>query len=576
MAAEGGFQVAVANAKGSVEFGANQELESAETKRFFREAVRKATQEYRNERTVEVSTENVATTEAVETGEISNPNNELTVTYLFYELQRRVEISEQLHSVTPVVLFAFDVPSPSAINEAWLLAHDWILRRVLLDDNLQSALEMLADSFAGDELAVDIRRREWQTQLEVVRALQWNESLHVDLRAEAREALRRALGAAGNGGGGLLGSVTGALFGDDSGEKAEARRNAAQQALNWMEADLAQSEEKLRSAISALQTSTEAYTTAVRDQLNRRTAIDRLRMHVKENLLYYMQAIWLHEPPDQRYFRVYNKSIEWPAYGGVNWVPYTPSVQPPPPTGGSDGGSVGIFGDSGVAEKIQDKFKKQIKGLQELADSLNAPPVTYLPIEFKLEKPVLDGDTRLMHEVADVDNLLGFKGNYAIFPLKEHNAITLFMSQSFLDVEFGVNDPDVWGEIPPASEAVAIARCAWTHPGATDDLRKEITKWLLFVLANQRKVSEEIIIPTGQLFIEALTGTHTLLEDFKLRHRAVDVEKARAEMVQARLEALRYAVRVSAGKLGDPEVQTQIVNPTEAEVTIPVPPPPNP
>ena len=80
----------------------NQTLDSAETKRFFRESVRKAIQEYRNERTIELSTENVAATEAIDTGRISNPNNELTVTYLFYELQRRVEISEQLHCVTPV------------------------------------------------------------------------------------------------------------------------------------------------------------------------------------------------------------------------------------------------------------------------------------------------------------------------------------------------------------------------------------------------------------------------------------------------------------------------------------------
>src|SRR5262249_47765985 len=162
----------VADAKGSVEFGANQALDSAETKRFFREAVRKATQEYRNERTLELSTENVTTTEAIETGEISNPNNELTVTYLFYELQRRVEISEQLHRVTPVVLFAFEVPRPDQIDEDWLLTHDWILRRVLLDDQLLPALDMLANSFAGDELAVDIRRREWEAQLEVVKTLQ--------------------------------------------------------------------------------------------------------------------------------------------------------------------------------------------------------------------------------------------------------------------------------------------------------------------------------------------------------------------------------------------------------------------
>ena len=37
--------------------------------------------------------------------------------------------------------------------------------------------------------------------------------------------------------------------------------------------------------------------------------IDRLRVHVKENILYYMQAIWRQEPPDQRFFRLYNIDV---------------------------------------------------------------------------------------------------------------------------------------------------------------------------------------------------------------------------------------------------------------------------
>jgi len=37
--------------------------------------------------------------------------------------------------------------------------------------------------------------------------------------------------------------------------------------------------------------------------------IDRLRVHVKENILYYMQAIWRQEPPDQRFFRLYDLTV---------------------------------------------------------------------------------------------------------------------------------------------------------------------------------------------------------------------------------------------------------------------------
>jgi hypothetical protein len=33
---------------------------------------------------------------------------------------------------------------------------------------------------------------------------------------------------------------------------------------------------------------------------------------VKQNILYHMHAIWGHEPPDQRFFRLYNKNVMCP------------------------------------------------------------------------------------------------------------------------------------------------------------------------------------------------------------------------------------------------------------------------
>jgi hypothetical protein len=67
-----------------------------------------------------------------------------------------------------------------------------------------------------------------------------------------------------------------------------------------------------------------------------------------------------------------------------------------------------------------------------------------------------------------------------------------------------------------------------------------------------RRSTDEIIVPTGQLFIEALPGTHPLLEDFKLLHRVEDVRKVRAEVRHAELENLRLAGRVLEDKLEDP------------------------
>ncbi|MCI0456212.1 MAG: hypothetical protein L0Z62_04430, partial [Gemmataceae bacterium] len=69
-------------------FAKDASTDSADVKKAFREAVIKAAQEFRDERKLEVETKEFAEDEVTESTEISNPNDELTVTYLFYELQR--------------------------------------------------------------------------------------------------------------------------------------------------------------------------------------------------------------------------------------------------------------------------------------------------------------------------------------------------------------------------------------------------------------------------------------------------------------------------------------------------------
>lgn len=84
-----------------------------------------------------------------------------------------------------------------------------------------------------------------------------------------------------------------------------------------------------------------------------------------------------------------------------------------------------------------------------------------------------------------------------------------------------------------------------------------------FVDVMTRLLSDEaeqmVIVPSDQLYIEALPGTHPLLEDFKLKHRALDVMKVQAEVRKAELENLRLAARLARGELGDPDVEKKIV-----------------
>ena len=91
-------------------------------------------------------------------------------------------------------------------------------------------------------------------------------------------------------------------------------------------------------------------------------------------------------------------------------------------------------------------------------------------------------------------------------------------------------------------------------------LRRQLIDYITAV----RRSTDEIIIPTGQLFIEALPGSHPLLENFKLLHRFEDVRKVKAEVRHAELENLRLAARLVAGQdqtvlLDDPDIKREII-----------------
>lgn len=62
-------------------------------------------------------------------------------------------------------------------------------------------------------------------------------------------------------------------------------------------------------AVSVLQAAVDKLSAAVKEHYDRVQEIDRLRLHVKENVLYYMQTIWRQEPPDQRFFRLYDLGV---------------------------------------------------------------------------------------------------------------------------------------------------------------------------------------------------------------------------------------------------------------------------
>lgn len=519
---------------------ARKDTETA--KQNIREMTLKAAQEYKDENTLEIVTGRETVQETTRTSTITNPNNEITVTYLFYELQRRFEVSSRLDEITPVVLIAFDVPKPSDIDEDWLLSHDWVLRKVLLDPSLAVALDYIRDGLASDELSVEVLKVQWETQVALVNEAKNNMALHERQRSMARRNLRRSaelvadkFGAddavdvvTGLLTGGALGEMLGnlgawaglttggnkvrnAVSSDLTKDDIAAAQESARLGQEWADGDYQHVNAKLDDTINALHAATEDYIDAVKRRQTMRTRVDQLRIHVKQNILYYMQAIWAHEPDDQRYFRLYDQKVIWPQMS---------------PTGDNPS----------IVTPEQNGF-----------------------LRFILPRPVVTTDSpkRTLHEVADLDKLLGFKGNYGIFPLRETNAITNYMAQDFRDEQLGIKDPDGSDTKPTATEAMQKATADFA--AADDDAAREaVIADLQAALEAAGTVADEVVVPSGELFVEALPGAHPLLEDFKLRHRALDLEVAHQALTQDRVDTLRHLARITKNDLDDPDVDKRV------------------
>lgn len=302
----------------------------------------------------------------------------------------------------------------------------------------------------------------------------------------------------------------------------EANRQAAETRLGYVEQALADAQSKLKQVTSALQDATKEYATALQNQYARHIAIDQLRIHVKQNIFYYMQAVWDHEPPDQRFFRLYNLMVMCPK-PLEGCVPAVEDWSPSPQ--GDHLLSVGFC------------------------------PPTIFPKQHRLV------------EVADLDNPLGYKGNYIIFPLKESCYLTDYMLGEFIDNYLGVRDPDGSDDFDEEDFAQR-----W-KAATTDSQRDKLKTELISVITAIRRSTDEIIVPTGQLFIEALPGSHPLLEDFKLLHRLEDVRKVKAEVRHAELENLRLAARLAESQtkielLEDPDIEKKIVIAGNASVVV--------
>jgi len=514
--------------EGGVSGGNDQAVESAQTKKEFHEAVLKTSQEYRNERRMEISTEETREDETTSTREIRNPNDELTVTYLFYELQRRYLVDEALYRATPVIMVANDVPSPDEVDQAWILRYDWIIKRVILDDSFLPALEYLSANYTGEEVTLLTLEMEVQHERDVVDkisqqvqvadiavnaaalGLQNSQLQQVnDLQAQESVSFVKSFFDP------LNLTQTGKI---DDGNSDRARIDMAKDALQRAQIKSDDLKSQLRTELTALQVAIDKYTAAATKHFSMLADIDRLRLHIKDNIIYYMQGIWTYEPPDQRYFRLYNLDVPVFTQGG--------NVQVIPKTG------------IGAIDPLRNAY------------SISMPP------------PSLSTNTMKLHQVAEIETLLGFKGNYMIFPLVNFdNYMAWYLMQDYIhfDDSAGViaADPDPTAGMTLDQLKAAMAAIYAQNPASFAANEPAFQQIMMQLLSDATQ--KMVIVPSKSLYIEALPGTHPLLEDFKLIHRAIDVKKAQAELRKAEIENLRLAARIENVELGDPDIDKVVV-----------------
>lgn len=531
--AEGDWDVVISSGKGSTSFGVEAIAESAQNRKDIREAMRKAAQAYTLETSTEVATETDVSHEYTESGTISNPNDELAVTFLFYELQKLYRLFERLYRVMPVALVAQEMPLPSQITEAWVIAHDWILNRYLLDDSFRPTLLYLANNSVGDDFALRELRKNLRQQRNLV------DTLRIEFSAASVEAENRykALSTAiterideeHHERVDSVGRDIWEFFRTGAGqdpEAAKARELAAQDAHQYAVQKAEKVAAALREEVNNLHALTTEYNKTLQTRLDDETRVKRLLEHICSNITYYMQAVWSMEPPDQRYLRLHKVRVPVLELASRS---YSVKVE----------ADEDIF--AGFRESGTEKHRAFLHGTLE-------------------HRPDGQFDTVPLVDVADLDTLVGFKGNYMVFPLKEHNALTEFMAAPYMDRAFGAMDPDQLGNVTLDEYSEYICRLHDTlEPDEFEALKPELKAWLEQLLSSPLRNGDEIVVPTHSLFIETLADPNPILEDYKLKHRQLDVMKAAEETRRAAIDNLRRAARLVNAERGDPDFEKQTI-----------------
>jgi len=319
----GSFNIGIGSIGSTSTFGMNQSQEAQRVHKSFAEIARKASQEVRRETEVqyevEVTDESVSESSRV----LKNANDEMTVTYILYELERRYRVASHIHGVQPVLLVALPMPDPRDIDDAWLLEHAWIIRNVLLDLRFEEALDILENSRSRDDAQIALLKANYDAAF-AVRKKADLEFEHLSQLAQTRRQEIIKLGTeekiadasqASTGERVAAAIFTGGLselFGGGQSNKDDllrAQREAVEKQLEYLEREIAAAAESRDRAAATLNDAADKLSTALTAKAMADQKLLQLRLHVRGNIFYYMHEIWRRRDPDDLFFSLYDLEV---------------------------------------------------------------------------------------------------------------------------------------------------------------------------------------------------------------------------------------------------------------------------
>jgi hypothetical protein len=529
----------------------------------------KTSQKMKNDVKVSVSNEFQSASEYGRSSEISNPNDDIAITYVYSKLQQQFELFTTLNEVSNVVFVPEKIPSVKDIQIDWIRRYDWIIAKNLLDDSFQSDLTaVLNDNLDGDSYESD-----------------FDVSHFKDVSKKAKDALPDFTSF-------VKGGAPGGTI---------------------MDIYQAQNEIYLRQLDK------------IRAIKERRVIADRkfqrLKEHIQQNILHYMRAIWSAEDKDQRLLRYHERLVptRWifvpnqspemsdedgsfsgnfvPDYSGRSLRKLSSIIDPSGPVGFS--GNCLIFNlktDPSVSSlneglnAVKSHFIKYSVTLLDVNQDLKDVNIIYLSAvyvgftnpTFSLKYDAAKKEWFITEKNLNVrlrainynERTLYFEGVILTFdeiPDKDISFEVLVLSTNFLE------DPEqkylpLTYELPSADNYFVF----WSDelisdminflPGLTIKINETtFDKLDIESKANLNKYyyeylykkfnTKRLTVDTDNLMLDILVSDNVVLEDFKRIHRVVDVMKAIEEETKMKLENERRKKRIDKDELDDPDIE---------------------